>query len=399
MSQSLKSPKVFVSYSHDTPEHMDRVLGLSGRLREDGIDCVIDQYQFSPPEGWPRWTASQIEEAEYILVICTKSYWERFRAKAGPGQGLGVKWEGAVINQDLYDAEANNTRFIPVIFTAQETAFIPNVLRGATRYDLSSKGQYEQLYRHLTNQPSVTMPVLGSLRPMAPRERRQNFQPPMDNHEAGADPQLTESEEEQSEDIRQSPDEATPVKALRKHLSTFIQIVVFLFAAFGGFLSGIAPPEPTNPKFAVGLSSFLVLIALLIVSSISGKGRTGNYRKWIWAGGICLVLVVTSGLLYPYLLGKFTYVYPPPPDTPVAWRINGSELTETAQSFIRENPGTYTPGQLELELPYDQIWTADSLARAKMTLLITYILLVLAIATAVFCLLEANFKRRASSEA
>jgi hypothetical protein len=47
-------PRVFISYSHDSPEHLDHVLELADRLRTDGIDCHIDQYEESPPEGWPR---------------------------------------------------------------------------------------------------------------------------------------------------------------------------------------------------------------------------------------------------------------------------------------------------------------------------------------------------------
>lgn len=39
--------KVFISYSHDSPEHKDRVLALSDRLRADGVDCYIDQYEQS----------------------------------------------------------------------------------------------------------------------------------------------------------------------------------------------------------------------------------------------------------------------------------------------------------------------------------------------------------------
>lgn len=43
--------KVFISYSHDSPEHKNRVLELSDRLRGDGIDSVIDQYEGSPSQG------------------------------------------------------------------------------------------------------------------------------------------------------------------------------------------------------------------------------------------------------------------------------------------------------------------------------------------------------------
>jgi hypothetical protein len=35
---------VFLSYSHDSDEHVERALGLSQRLRQDGVDSWIDQY-------------------------------------------------------------------------------------------------------------------------------------------------------------------------------------------------------------------------------------------------------------------------------------------------------------------------------------------------------------------
>jgi hypothetical protein len=45
------APKVFISYSHDSQEHKDRILALANRLRAGGIDCNIDQYEESPAEG------------------------------------------------------------------------------------------------------------------------------------------------------------------------------------------------------------------------------------------------------------------------------------------------------------------------------------------------------------
>lgn len=114
--------KVFISYSHDSPEHIDRVWELSDRLRADGIDCHIDQYEQSPREGWPRWMMNQIEQADFVLVVCTENYERRFRGKEEVGKGVGAKWEGAIITQELYDAEANNTKFIPVVFSSQDLA-------------------------------------------------------------------------------------------------------------------------------------------------------------------------------------------------------------------------------------------------------------------------------------
>lgn len=183
---------------------------------------------------------------------------------------------------------------------------------------------------------------------------------------------------------------------MKKLLTTFIQIVVFLFAAFGGFLGSVAPPAQTNPKFAVGLSSFLALIILLIVSALAKESPAAkNRKKWIWAGIILFVAAGVAGLLYPWTLSRLTYIYPPPPDEPVAWRVNGLEYTQTARDFMRDNPGNWTPGKLELQLPYEDIWTDASVEKAKMLLLVNYVSLVLSIAAAIFCLLEANLKRSA----
>lgn len=87
-------PKVFISYSHDSPQHADRVLALSDRLRADGIDCHIDQYEISPPEGWPRWMNRQIERADFVLVVCTETYERRFKGEDETGKGLGAKMGG-----------------------------------------------------------------------------------------------------------------------------------------------------------------------------------------------------------------------------------------------------------------------------------------------------------------
>jgi hypothetical protein len=45
--------KVFISYSHDSPEHSERVLALSNRLRALGIDAELDRYHVRPTQGWP----------------------------------------------------------------------------------------------------------------------------------------------------------------------------------------------------------------------------------------------------------------------------------------------------------------------------------------------------------
>ena len=172
---SGEPPKVFISYSHDTPEHVDRVLALANRLRDGGVGCDLDQYAPWPAEGWPRWTGRQIEGADYVLVVGTEVYQRRFKGEEAPGKGLGAQWEGAIITQELYEAAGDNSKFIPVLFSPEDSKNIPHVLRGVQSYDLSSEGGYEDLYRRLTNQPRVTKPELGKLVALPTRERKQFF--------------------------------------------------------------------------------------------------------------------------------------------------------------------------------------------------------------------------------
>ncbi|MGD2181464.1 SEFIR domain-containing protein [Lusitaniella coriacea] len=171
-----ESPKkVFISYSHDSQEHKDRVWELAERLYKDGIDVNIDQYEDSPPEGWSRWMLNQVEAADYALIVCTQTYNRRFRGQEEVGKGKGGTWEGSVIIQELYDAQGKNLKFIPITFTSQDSEFIPQPLRSATFYRLDRDDGYEKLYRRLTNQPANLRPELGSIQNLPPRSRKQFF--------------------------------------------------------------------------------------------------------------------------------------------------------------------------------------------------------------------------------
>ncbi|MCS6328564.1 MAG: TIR domain-containing protein, partial [Nitrospira sp.] len=162
----------FISYSHDSTEHIDLTLELSGWLCQRGINCNLDQYEESPPEGWARWCRNQIIEAEAVLVICTEKYERRFSGREKAGAGRGVKWEGAIVSQELYESESNNNKFIPVVFSKDDLAFIPIELRGVTHYDVSTEGGRTQLYRRLTGQPLITKPDIGEVQILPARERK-----------------------------------------------------------------------------------------------------------------------------------------------------------------------------------------------------------------------------------
>ena len=139
-----ESYEVFISYSHDSPEHIGDVLALSNRLRSEGIDCALDQYEHSPPEGWPRWMDTKIKCCRYVLMICTDAYCRRVMGTEKPGVGRGVRWEGSLIYQHIYDAGSSNTKFIPVVFRDVDEAHVPTPIRSATIYSLEQPTGYDE---------------------------------------------------------------------------------------------------------------------------------------------------------------------------------------------------------------------------------------------------------------
>jgi SEFIR domain-containing protein len=165
-------PKVFISYSHDTVEHQERVLSLADRLRADGIDAEVDQYNAAPSEGWPLWCERQIEGADVVLMVCTENYYRRVSGDEEHGKGLGVVWEARIIRQLLYDAGAVSDKFVPVLFSDTSPEHIPMPIKGGTRYVIDTEDGYEDLYRRLTGQPRLMRPALGTIRPLPTRRRK-----------------------------------------------------------------------------------------------------------------------------------------------------------------------------------------------------------------------------------
>ena len=157
---------VFISYSHDSEAHRERVLGLSERLRKDGIVTILDRYveKGSPPEGWPRWMMNGLNAATHVLCVCTETYHRRFLGQEIPGKGKGVDWEGALLTQALYDACSQNSKFIPILFAHTDDVHIPELLRPHTHYVLDSDAGYQALYDALLDQSGVEPAAVGELK-------------------------------------------------------------------------------------------------------------------------------------------------------------------------------------------------------------------------------------------
>ncbi|MGQ9871485.1 toll/interleukin-1 receptor domain-containing protein [Leptodesmis sp.] len=200
--------KVFISYSWDSKEHKDRVYHLAQALRDDGIDCTIDQFVQSP-DNRDRWMLDQIDESAFVLIVCTERYYQRYRGKEEVNKGLGVTWKSTLIMGKLHDSQGRNTKFYPIFFDPPDISIIPDGIRTSyfdlSGYDLfkldnneqrlKEDGGYQDLYRLLMKQPYVMPRKIGSLKKLETVDRENEQQ----EAEAAAQQRLLEQQRQEAE--------------------------------------------------------------------------------------------------------------------------------------------------------------------------------------------------------
>ena len=168
-------------------------------------------------------------------------------------------------------------------------------------------------------------------------------------------------------------------------LARGIDVVIFLFAAFSGFLSNIAPPEETNVRFAVGIASFFTLIIYLFIASLS-QGK----KRWLISALVSFLIAIAATFFYLHNFDKLTFKYPLDSDSQDLY-IRGTEFTTDAEEYQKETP-LLTASELvaRFEGPNykSRVWKSGSIRRARIILTINYVILVLSIASTIFCLVE-----------
>lgn len=176
--------KVFVSYSHDSPEHSARVRGLAAQLRDDlkfeKCEIILDQFAGDPDEGWPAWCETQVCEADKILVTITATYRRRYDGKEKPGVGCGATFEAAIVRQELYDAGLKNPKYRAILFENGDQRFIPKRLKGNNVYCVTDPLGYQGLVGWLSG--VARGPAIKDERPrIAWAQPREDFLPQLAN--------------------------------------------------------------------------------------------------------------------------------------------------------------------------------------------------------------------------
>jgi len=162
MSNGSQHPVVFISYSHDSPDHQTLVLALAEQLRRDGFDAVLDQYENgTPANGWSRWVLDCLDDADRVIVVCTRTYYSRFRGRDREDVGHGAAWEGTLITQDLYTNKSLSAKYVPVLLEGALPEHIPEPLRDRTCYRVEDAEGYAELVKALAARAGFEKRELG----------------------------------------------------------------------------------------------------------------------------------------------------------------------------------------------------------------------------------------------
>ena len=161
-----ESPKVFISYAHDDNDHKQKVLDFANKLNSDGIDCWIDRYVegSSPDNGWPAWMDEKIRLSDFVLVVASQKYLDRWEGRENAGVGKGGKFESILIVQELFDKDSKNTKYYSVLISEKTKNLIISPLRPWNYYDMTKSDGYDGLYRLLTGQIVNVKPPVGKMR-------------------------------------------------------------------------------------------------------------------------------------------------------------------------------------------------------------------------------------------
>ena len=157
-SNNENAPKVFISYSWDGEAHKNWVLNLAIKLRENGIDAILDQWELELGKAIPNFMENSLAKSDRVICVITPNYYNR---TIDPNGGVG--YEYSIISAEIME-RIDTQKFIPLLREGGNEN-IPKSLKGRTyidmRKDNSFKDRLEDLLRDIYKEPKNKKPPIG----------------------------------------------------------------------------------------------------------------------------------------------------------------------------------------------------------------------------------------------
>ena len=157
-------PKLFISYSWSNPEHEQWVLTFATRLRDNGVDAILDKWRLREGQDAHAFMEQMVTDPTVtkVAVICDRTYSERADRRRG---GVGI--ESQIMSSEVCN-KVEQTKFVAIATEkdALGQAYLPTFFKSKLYIDLSPDADFdvglEKVLRWCFDKPFYIEPVIGT---------------------------------------------------------------------------------------------------------------------------------------------------------------------------------------------------------------------------------------------
>lgn len=158
-----KPPKVFISYTWEDGLRT-WVLDFATRLRSDGVNAILDQWETMPGDQLPEFMERSVRDSDFVVFVCTPTYKRKSDRRKG-----GVGYEGHIITGEVFQKN-NHRKFIPVLRKGKWATASPSWATSKLFIDFRGEPYSEASYQQLLNTLLGKSPTAPPLRDNTSRE-------------------------------------------------------------------------------------------------------------------------------------------------------------------------------------------------------------------------------------
>lgn len=168
-----RAPTALVSWAHrntgwqnaDAAAWQESVQAFAGLLRDHGVRAELDLWQPDPATDWTRWGQKMVRDCDFVVIVPSEAWKERWEGTNGPTVGAGAVWEADTLKGKF---GSNQTDFqehtVIALLPGVSTKVVPFDLHRLYRHtvpELTMAG-IEPLLRAIFGQPNYVKPPLGN---------------------------------------------------------------------------------------------------------------------------------------------------------------------------------------------------------------------------------------------
>lgn len=151
-------PTTFISYTWESEELKSWVKDLATKLRSNGIDVKLDQWEVVPGDQMPHFMEKSVRDNAFVLIVCTPKYKTKSENRIG-----GVGYEGDIMTAEVLQ-NSNHRKFIPILKSGTKETSLPAWIKGKYFVDLSNDQHFQKNFEDLLTtllNARETAPSLG----------------------------------------------------------------------------------------------------------------------------------------------------------------------------------------------------------------------------------------------